>query len=62
MFPNNLKYADVTPLYKNKAKTSKENYQSVSVLPTISKVFKDYGAANNKANNPFSIKSSKWFS
>ncbi len=39
LFPEQLKYADVTPLYKKEAKTSKENYRPVSVLPTVSKVF-----------------------
>ena len=38
-FPNNLKNADVTPMFGKKNPLNKENYRSVSVLPIISKVF-----------------------
>ena len=38
-FPQNLKLADITPVYKKKDPTLVENYRPVSVLPTVSKVF-----------------------
>ena len=38
-FPENLKLADVTPVFKKKDKSFVENYRPVSVLPTISKIF-----------------------
>ena len=38
-FPQNLKLADVSPIYKKKDKQCKENYRPVSVLSALSKVF-----------------------
>ena len=38
-FPSDLKSADVTPAYKKKSKTSKDNYRPVSILSNISKVY-----------------------
>ena len=38
-FPNSLKLADVSPLFKKGTKTNKENYRPISKLPNISKVF-----------------------
>ena len=38
-FPNKLKLADITPVYKKKDPTLVENYRPVSVLPSISKIF-----------------------
>ena len=38
-FPNNLKYAIVTPLFKKDDNTDKANYRPISVLPSISKIF-----------------------
>ena len=38
-FPENLKLADVTPIFKKKDKTFVENYRPVSVLPAVSKIF-----------------------
>ena len=37
--PENLKSADVSPIFKKKDKTFVENYRPVSVLPTVSKIF-----------------------
>ena len=37
-FPENLKLADVTPIFKKKDETFVENYKPVSVLPTVSKI------------------------
>ena len=38
-FAQNLKLADITPVFKKKNPTLAENYRPVSVLPTVSKVF-----------------------
>ena len=38
-FPENLKLANVTAIFKEKDKTFVENYGQVSVLPTVSKIF-----------------------
>ena len=38
-FSQNLKLADITPVYKKKDPTSVENYRPVSVLPSVSKMF-----------------------
>ena len=38
-FPNNLKNADVTPVFKKGDRLDKCNYRPVSILPSLSKVF-----------------------
>ena len=38
-FPNELKLADVLPIYKKKDPLNKENYRPVSLLSHMSKVF-----------------------
>ena len=38
-FYENLKYVDVTPLYKKGKKDVKDNYRPVSILPNLSKIF-----------------------
>ena len=38
-FPNKLKLADITPVYKKKDPTLVENCRPVSVLPSVSKIF-----------------------
>ena len=38
IFPISLKLADVTPIHKNGMKELKEDYRSVSILPTLSKM------------------------
>ena len=38
-FPDNLKLADITPVFKKKNHLHKVNYRPVSVLPNISKAF-----------------------
>ena len=48
-FPNDLKEADVITVYKKKSKLSKENYRPISILPTISEVYK--GACMIKYQN-----------
>ena len=39
IFPDSLKFADITPVHKKDETTNKENYRPVSVLPLISKIF-----------------------
>ena len=39
-FPNDLKEADIIPVYKKKSKLSKGNYRPLSILPNIPKVYK----------------------
>ena len=39
IFPKNLKFADITPIFKNEDSTLAKNYRPVSVLPVISKIF-----------------------
>ena len=38
-FPDKLKLADVTPIFKNDNATQAKNYRPISVLPSVSKVF-----------------------
>ena len=39
MFPPDLKLADVTSVYKNKSKNSKDKYKPVSILSNVSKIY-----------------------
>lgn len=39
LFPDPLKVAEVSPLYKAKSRTDKANYRPISKLPSISKIF-----------------------
>ena len=38
-FPNELKLADIIPIFKKKDPLNKENYRPVSILSHMSKVF-----------------------
>ena len=38
-FPNCLKLANITPVFKKGPRTSKNNYRPVSILPVFSKIF-----------------------
>ena len=38
-FPDKLKLADITPVFKKNNPLEKENYRPVSVLPVVSKIF-----------------------
>ena len=38
-FPDNIKLADITPVFKKKDPLKKENYRPVSILSAISKIF-----------------------
>ena len=39
VYPDNLKLADITPVFKKKDPLNKINYRPVSVLPSVSKIF-----------------------
>ena len=39
IFPNNLKVADITPIFKKGDSTLEKNYRPVSILPVVSKIF-----------------------
>ena len=39
IFPDSLKFGDITPVHKKDETTNKENYRPISVLPLISKIF-----------------------
>ena len=39
LFPSDLKYANVSPHYKQDDSTKKENYRPISILPSTSKIF-----------------------
>ena len=38
-FPNNLKLADVTPVFKKEDASLLKNYRPVSVLPVVPKIY-----------------------
>ena len=39
VFPDELKVADITTIFKKDDSTNVKNYRPVSVLPTVSKIF-----------------------
>ena len=38
-FPEQLKYADVKPVFKKDSQTDKKNYRPISILPIVSKIY-----------------------
>ena len=38
-FPNDLKHADIVPIYKKNNKCEKENYRPVSILSNLSEIY-----------------------
>ena len=38
-YPNGLKYADATPVFKKDDKSDKSNYRAISILPNLGKVY-----------------------
>ena len=38
-FPNELKLADITPIFKKGDNTSEKNYRPISILPSVSKIY-----------------------
>ena len=49
IYPDNLKLADVTPVFKKEDSSLAKNYRPVSVLPLVSKIF---GRQLQKQNIP----------
>ena len=39
VFPDDLKYVDITPIFKKEDSLNKENYRPISILSHLSKVF-----------------------
>ena len=39
VFPDDLKQADIKPIYKKDSRNQKENYRPVGILPNLSKIF-----------------------
>ena len=39
-FPHVFKHVDVIPVHKEKEKNDKTSYRAVSILPTLSKIYK----------------------
>ena len=40
-FPNDLKIADITSLFKKEDPLNKTNYRPMTILPTVSKIFEE---------------------
>ena len=57
IYPDNLKYADVSPSFKKGDRLDKENYRPVSILPAISKTFERlfYCQVNNYMDPTLSL-------
>ena len=56
-FPDQFKKADVSLVFKNGNHNSKTNYQPVSILPSLSKIYERliYNQINHMAENALSI-------
>ena len=54
-FPDNLKLADITPVFKKKDPLNKENYRLFNVLPSISKIFETHAKTNKWLYKEFFI-------
>ena len=56
VFPNNLKKADITPVFKKDEQFLKNNYRSVSILPSVSKIYEHcpYNQINDYFHSLFS--------
>ena len=54
-FPDSLKTANITPVYKKDEKSDKANYRPISILPLLSKVFERviYNQLSNFLDNHF---------
>ena len=55
IFPSILKNANITPVSKKRFRGSKDNYQPVSTLPIISKMFEITIKTNNCIWTSFSL-------
>ena len=58
LFPESLKTANVTPVFKKDSRTDKTNYRPVSILPNLSKVYERL--IYNQLSNFFENKLSKF--
>ena len=56
LFPEELKWADITPVFKKGDHTDRSNYRPISILPTFSKVFEKiiFDQINSFFNDKFS--------
>ena len=45
-FPEQLKYANVKPVFKKDSRTDKKKYRPISVLPNISKIYESVSTSN----------------
>ena len=45
-FPEQLKYANVKPVFNNDSRTDKKNYRPISILPNVSKFMKGVSTSN----------------
>ena len=56
VFPDDLKLADITPIFKKEDSLNKENYRTVGILPRLSKVFERilYKQIDSVMKNKFS--------
>ena len=50
-FPEQLKYADVKPIFKKDSRTDKKNYRSIKILPNVSKIYERF--LNNQLEEYF---------
>ena len=57
LFPNNMKLADVSPIFKKGDRLDKVNYRSVSILSSLSKIFEKllFNEINNYMDPKLSI-------
>ena len=55
-FPNLMKVAEISPVFKKLDNTSKENYQTISTLSNFAKLFEKiiYSQLNDRMENKFS--------
>ena len=56
-FPDQLKKADVSPVFKKGNHNDKTNYRPVSILPSLSKIYERliYNQINHMTENPLSV-------
>ena len=57
-FPEQLKYADVKPVFKKDSRTDKKNYRPISILPNVSKIYER--CINNQLEEYFQALLSKY--
>ena len=41
-YPEGLKYADITPIFKKDDKTDRANYRPISILPNLRKIYERF--------------------